>query len=52
MHAYTQEHIVVPDLKIRSVGPLGVCIYIYIYRERERERYVYTYVIYIYIYIL
>ena len=35
MHAY-KKSVFFADLKIRSVGPLG--IYIYIYRERERER--------------
>ena len=44
MHAYN-KNVIFPDLKIRSVGPLGTYIYIYIYI------YIYTY-IYIYIYVL
>ena len=30
MHAY-KKNVVVPDLEIRSVSPLGMYIYIYIY---------------------
>ena len=44
MQAY-KDNVILPDLKIRSVGPLGT------YTERERERvYVYVYV-YIVVYI-
>ena len=49
MHAYN-KNAVFPDLKIRSVGPLGVCIYIYIYMHICVYMCIHVY-IYIYIYI-
>ena len=49
MHAY-KKNVTFPDLKIRSVGPLGIYIYIYIYIIVYIYRDVYIY-IYTYLYI-